>query len=104
MCCVARRVVPSAALPRPAITTATRRFSNPLHALSIQAWQLLRMLALWGIHKASVARVVSIGKTLCRVYLGVGLGFLQPMFLLTALLLAQHSLGCACSAPELQIR
>ncbi len=60
-----------------------------------KAWQLLRMLALWGIHIDSVARVTSISKTLCRVYLGVGLGFLQPIFLLTALLLAQHSLGCA---------
>ena len=76
------------------LTQSGCRRSVRTRALPCQAWQLLRMLALWGIHKDSVARVASIGKTLCRVYLGVGLGFFQPMFLLTALLLAQHSLGC----------
>ncbi len=60
----------------------------------LQAWQLMRMLALWGIHNQSLAPTESTAKTLCRVYLGIGLGFLQPLFLLTALLLAQHSLGC----------
>ena len=58
----------------------------------MQAWQLLRMSELWGMNHRSVE---SIAKTLCRVYLGIGLGLLQPLFLLTALLLAQHSLGCA---------
>ena len=69
-----------------------------LATLSPQAWQLTRMLALWGIHNQSLATTESTAKSLCRVYLGVGLGFLQPMFLLIALLLAQHSLGCAAAA------
>ena len=53
------------------------------------------MLALWGIHGQSLASTESTAKLLCRVYLGIGLGLLQPLFLLTALLLAQHSLGYA---------
>ena len=57
------------------------------------------MLALWGIHGQSLATTQSTAKTLCRVYLGIGLGFLQPLFLLTALLLAQHSLGCRPASP-----
>ena len=72
-----------------------RPSSTPAPLPLLQAWQLTRMLALWGIHNQSLATTESTAKTLCRVYLGIGLGFLQPLFLLTALLLAQHSLGCA---------
>ena len=66
-----------------------------LATLSPQAWQLTRMLALWGIHNQSLATTESTAKSLCRVYLGVGLGFLQPMF-------PAHSAAAGAAQPRVR--
>ena len=53
------------------------------------------MLSLFGVHTQTGSRVETITKVLCRLYLGLSLGFLQPLFLLLALLMCQQSLRCA---------
>ena len=59
---------------------------------NMQAFQLLRMLSLFGVHTQTAPVVETLTKMLCRLYLGFSLGFLQPLFLLLALLMCQHSL------------
>lgn len=60
----------------------------------LQAWQLLRMLGVWGVHTQTAPRVETMTKMLCRLYLGISLGFLQPLFLLLALFMCQHTIRC----------
>ena len=60
--------------------------------LTAQVWELLRMLALWGVRSRPGLASNRTSEQLCRIYLGLGLGLLQPFFMLLALLLCQSTL------------
>lgn len=61
----------------------------------LQLWELLRMLALWGVPSRPGLASNRTSEQLCRIYLAFSLGLLQPLFYLLTLLLCQSSLRCA---------
>lgn len=56
-------------------------------------WELLRMLALWGVPSRPGLASNRTSEQLCRIYLAFSLGLLQPLFYLLTLLLCQSSLS-----------
>ena len=68
-------------------------------ALPLQLSQWLRLEAIWEPGSQIMPEMVTAwGEEgwMCRIYLCLSLGMLQPLFLLTAMLLCQQSIRCAC--------